>query len=244
MASCQNTTRNNFVKCLKIIWPLLLFQSGTFCLAAERVPVVAIICDPALQKEGDLITAELSQKPGVQLVEREKILAITTEQKLRASGITEKGSIELGKLLSADGVLFIAAAEQDGLAVIDVRLVAVHPGIVIEEMIVRCKDDLPAVTAVQVASRIVPLLPKLAIPKEEAVCISLAGLFAPVDSTELKRVERELSLLLLHRLTHEPAIFVLERKQMDLLLWEKTLGPKPAEPFRNGTWIVEASFQH
>lgn len=222
-----------------------LFAIAAAGAAAEpsRVPVIAIVSESTLQREADLLVATLSKSPAVRLVDRAQILALAGEHKLKDAGLTEKSSIELGQLLSADGVLFLVETESSGRKMIEARLTAVHPGIILEDVLLPQKDSLPDETATQVASRIIPLLPKLTVAQSDAICVSIAGFFAPTDSPQLRGIEQELSLLALHRMTHEPSFFVLERKRMDQLIWEKELSQTPEKPSRTGTWIIEGKFE-
>src|SRR5438128_427775 len=86
---------------------------------------------------------------------------------------------------------------------------------------------LPLVTA-----HFTPLLPKLTVLPKDALPISILNLRAAVNSAESAKLERELTVLLLNRLTHERELFVLERRQLDTLSTEKDL-QRDNSPFWN-----------
>ncbi len=212
-------------------------------LGFAREPVrLAISGDPAFANEADLIAVELSKVPDAILLERQQILKIAEEHALQLH--TSADGIKLGQLLGADGLLILSPTEADGRKLIAARLVAVHLGVVIDEW-----TSLPyeaadgRIMAVAFSQRITPLLQKLRVDKKDAIPVSVAGLFAAVDSPELRAVERELTWLLIHRLTKEPSVFVLERRRMEDLVWEKNLGNAEAMPFLSGAVIVEGKLE-
>ncbi len=226
--------------CLSIhIFASLAFASPG--LASEPVRL-AISGDPAFAKEADLLTVELSKAQEVVLLERQQILKIAEEQALH----TEKGadSIKLGQLLGADGLLILSPTEIDGRKLIAARLVAIHLGVVIDEWTSPPYDAADGRGMEMFFSRrIVPLLQKLRVSKKDAIPVSVAGLFAAVDSPELRAVERELTWLLIHRLTKEPSVFVLERRRMEDLALEKNLAAAEPKPFLSGAVIVEGKLE-
>ena len=66
---------------------------------------VAVISDKDGNDLSVLVTTELSAKPGIVLVERDDLSKIGDELKLQQ--LAGKDSVGLGKLVSADGLLFI-----------------------------------------------------------------------------------------------------------------------------------------
>ena len=210
-------------------------------LAGEPVRL-AISGDPAFTKEADLLTVELSKSKEIALLERQSILKIADEHSLHAGKAGD--DIKLGQLLGADGLLILSSVEVDGRKLLSARLVAVHLGVVIDEWSSPPYEaDEGRAMPLFFSRRIEPLLQKLRITKKDAIPVSVAGLFAAVDSPELRAVERELTWLLIHRLTKEPSVFVLERRRMEDLVLEKNLTAENSKPFLSGAVIVEGKLE-
>ncbi len=235
----MTTSYNMMSRFLIFIFVWIAFAS----LGSAREPVrLAISGDPAFANEADLISVELSKSKEIILLERQQILKIADEHSLLAGKAGD--DVKLGQLLGADGLLILSSTEVNGRKLLSARLVAVHLGVVIDEWIS------PPYEAAEgrgmplfFAHRIEPLLQKLRVTQKDAIPVSVAGLFAAVDSPELRAVERELTWLLIHRLTKEPSVFVLERRRMEDLAVEKNLTDKEIKSFLSGAVIVEGKLE-
>ncbi len=76
--------------------------------ASTRLAVIAQGQSAPCRGLADLLQVELSQRDGIELVERETIDRVLAEQALTASGlVAESTRISLGALLKADGLLFV-----------------------------------------------------------------------------------------------------------------------------------------
>ena len=224
--------------------PIIIFVCIAFASIghAREAARLAISADPSLAKEADLLTVQLSQSPGVVLLERQQILKIANEHSLKAGQTSD--DMKLGQLLGADGLLILSKTKVGDHDLLAARLVAVHLGIVIDEWTsppyeVAEGRAMPAFFS----SRIVPLLPKLRLEKKDVIPVSVAGLFAAVDTPELRSIEKELTWLLIHRLTREPSLLVLERRKMEDLVLEKSLANEEKSPFLGGAVIVEGKLE-
>jgi hypothetical protein len=82
-----------------------------------------------LSLPSDLLTAELSTADGVQLLERAELQKIIKEQSLSAA--LSKNALKLGELIGADGLIILSIAQRDTNSVLNLRLLAVKPGIVL-----------------------------------------------------------------------------------------------------------------
>lgn len=215
---------------LHLIWLLALFAPRAF--AEVRL---AILSEPGAQAEAALLTAELARQPVV-LLERAEIERIFAEQKLPSAGLAPAQLPGVGRLLHANGVIFLAK-EKSSLAM---RIVAVNPGVVVASW----REDAPADAGPwsrEAAARIAALLPKLGVQADAAVPVSVLDLRATRARPEAAGIERELTLLLTHRLAHEPALFVLERQRMETLEREKT--EEPGAPFWTGRWLIDGAIE-
>jgi len=83
-------------------------------------------------------------------------------------------------------------------------------------------------------------LPKLAVPAQDAVPISVVNLRSAVAYGEAGETERVLKTLTIERLSREPGLFVLERQRMELLSEEKGRGLDDS-PFWNGSYLLEGT---
>ncbi len=221
----------------------LLVLTCAVCSGEPKPPVVAIVSDPALRNEAALLTTALGNESSLKLVEREQMDKILGEQKLAAGGLTRAESVKLGRLLRANGVLIVEKIVVNDKAQVTLRLVAVEPGVVVGDkqysMEVMSSDGIATI----LLPGLKPLWPKLSIVTDAVIPISVVGIHAPVDTVASKELERELTLLLTHRLTREPELFVLERRNMEFLAAEKNLpASSSVSAFLTGRCLAEGSF--
>jgi hypothetical protein len=145
----------------------------------------------------------------------------------------------LGRTLRADGLVLMQTIYSSAGTNLAMRLVAVNSGAVLDGALFR----LPLPDAVEwqklATNRLLPLLPKLTVPGERAVPISLLNLRSAVGTPASLLTEKSVSALLFHRLMVEQDFFVLERRQMGKLVWEKDLPGPDAQPFWNGSFLLE-----
>lgn len=209
---------------------------------AQTLPQLAIISDPSLEDLADLLTAALSARPDLRLLERQRIDAALKEQQLAASGLEDPQTLKLGQLLGADGLLILQRTTSAGKPVLAARLVAVHPGVVLWSM--HAPFPPPAETLQQtVVGRVAALSTKLNVPPAQAIFISAVNLRSALATPRSAGLERDAKLLLIHRLVHEPSLFVLERQQMQLLTRESNLGDSATKGFQSGHYLLDGSLE-
>lgn len=184
--------------------------------AAPGTPRLAVVpLAESLRPLADLLTVELSAKPGVALVERAELERVLREQNLNAANTS---ALKLGELLNAQGVLLLETN-----AAASARLVAVAPGVLLSGASI----PLPLANASEWSRRLTaqfsPWLGKLAVARGAAVPVSLLGLRMATAATDGPEVEQGLSLLFLHRLTREREVFALERRRLEQLAAEQEL---------------------
>ncbi|HEY8240963.1 MAG TPA: hypothetical protein VIH35_05925, partial [Kiritimatiellia bacterium] len=202
---------------------------------------IAILADKRLAAVGDLLTAELSGKPGLQLVERAELERVMKEQAL-AGAVSVEGALKLGRLVGADGCLFIAPIVVDMQKVAEAQLVAIRPAIVVDSLrLPGTAADAGEVSAT-LASWIETLLPKLNVDPRDAVRVSFLGIHAPVAGPKTEELERQLGLLFVHRMAHEPSWFVLERRRLDVAADEVALA-RETNAFWTGSFLLDGSLQ-
>jgi hypothetical protein len=110
-------------------------QAAPVPLAASRsirlaVGSLGLADDNQNRQLGDLVTAELSGAPGLELVERQSLDKVLAELQLSLSGLVRaKDAIAVGKLLRADWFLLGTGTMVAGMNAIVVRVVDARTGI-------------------------------------------------------------------------------------------------------------------
>src|SRR4051812_46891971 len=103
--------------------------AGVAPLLAEAPPRLAVLStDPQLASAVDLLTVELSKGPAVALLERDRIEKVYREQALSAG---HRDYLKLGQVLGADGLLLLELRTEGTNQFLEIRLVAVKPGVVL-----------------------------------------------------------------------------------------------------------------
>ncbi len=201
--------------------------------APARVAILA--AEPALGAADDMLTAAFSKRQGVILLERSQIEKVYREQQLSAGN---QDLIKLGQILGADGLAILQTVAEGTNQFLQSRLIAVKPGVVLAEF----RSPWPLKNLAQwsglAASDFSPLLPKLTVLPKDAVPISILNLHSPLRTAVSQEFERELTVLLIHRLTHEPDLFVLERQHLNEAEAEKQLAPDNS-PFWTGRYLLD-----
>jgi TolB-like protein len=104
----------------------------------------------------DRLRAELFAIGRFDVLEREKVDALIDEHKLRAAGYTADGLIELGRLISVDGIVSGSISRLGAKYLLNVRLVDVATGMILATAAEECSCPLEDLTAAldQVARRL------------------------------------------------------------------------------------------
>lgn len=234
----------NFGDIAKLAAGMRILCLGVLLLeaSASAVPLPGTVARLALVSNSDdaasaadVLTAQLSGNPQVQLLERDQIAKVYQEQGLSA-GNTDY--LKLGQVLGADGLMLLDVTKEGTNQTLNVRLVAVKPGVVLlaERLEWPLKDA--AGWAAALAGHLPEYLPKLTVLTQDAIPLSVVNLRSAIASADGSETERELKLLTIQRLSQEPQLFVLERQKMALLGGEKDLKLDDS-PFWNGAWLLD-----
>ena len=212
--------------------------------AAAAVKLALVATGDATRPVTDLLTVSLSQAAGVTLLERAEIERVWREQSLATPG--RGGSVKLGELLGADGVLLVETQflanptnSAAGRTNLSARLVAVKTGVTLGHLAVPFPVSNVAEWSSRAAAQFVQWLPKLAVARRDAVPVSILNLRSPLNTARAVALERELTLLLTERLLRQPEVFVLERRRMDRLTAERELGGAEEHAFWSGSYLLE-----
>jgi len=149
-----------------------------------------------------------------------------------------KDYLKLGQVLGADGLLLLDIVNEGTNQSLNIRLMAVKPGVVLvaEKFLWTGKN--PTEWASSFTKHLDLFLPKLTVLVKDAIPISVVNLRSAISSADGLETERQLKLLTIQRLSREPQLFVLERQQMQLLGEEKELKLDDSA-FWNGSILLE-----
>ncbi len=212
------------------------------CYAGQEPAKVAIIADGGLQNLSDLLSVELSKDAEICLLDRAALDKVFNEHKISLENYG--GSpFELGKLVGADGLIIIKKFKFDGKELAVSRLVAVNSGVILGTSFQPLPVQNPSEWLQGSMVRFKPLLSKLNVPPKDTVRFSILNIRAPVDTPELKVLERELTQSLSFSLMQEKGIFVLERWKTDKLAWEKDLKTDEDNPFWTGSYLLDGGIE-
>ncbi len=211
-------------------------EANSFTNSSVTSKLAIIATDAETLVAADLLAAQLSQSDRVTLLERKEIDRILQEQNLSLQ--QSQGRLKLSELLGADGLIFLQRFAKEGKQWFSMQLVAVRPGVVIQETVSPWPLSDMSAWAQLAASRQILLLPKLSIPKQQAIPLSLLHFSSPMLTAGAVSLDREVTDLLARRLLQYPDIFVLERRRLDQLASEMAL-ESSSSTFWNGSWIVE-----
>ena len=220
-----------FILATFIITPQLPAQSNgpvRLAIVPETVEVGAA---------ADVLTAEFTKNNNVHLLERAEIERVYREQGLSAAN---RDDLKLGRLLGADGLLLLGTSIEGTNQSLNVRLVAVKPGVVlVAERYSWPMTDLTGWSPL-FARHLDHFLPKLVVLAKDAIPISVVNLRSAIQSAEGKETEAQLKLLTIERLSREPRLFVLERQRMEMLSEEITL-KSDESAFWDGSYLLEGT---
>jgi hypothetical protein len=207
--------------------------------AQSNAPVRLAIVPEAVEAgtAADVLTAEFTKNSTVHLLERAEIERVYREQGMSAAN---RDDLRLGRILGADGLLLLGTSGEGTNQFLNVRLVAVKPGVVLVVEKFAWPIANPTEWSTSLTGHLNSSLPKLAVLDKDAIPISVVNLRSAVQSDEGKETEAQLKLLTIQRLSREPRLFVLERQKMQLLSDEKELKSEETA-FWDGSYLLEGT---
>lgn len=204
---------------------------------APRLAVLPTVSD--FTSFADLLTAALSGRDQVILLEREQIQKVLREHELAAG--QRRDYVKLGHLIQADGLILLERRVSGGRELLATRMVAVNPGVVVTEHLFNLPLENTAEWGTDCAKQLERVLPKLTVRTNEAIPISVLNLRSSISTKDASVLEQECTTALQSRLAREPAVFLLERRRMEQLEVEKQLRLADMEPFWNGTFVIDGT---
>ncbi|HVU09531.1 MAG TPA: hypothetical protein VHG89_13440 [Verrucomicrobiae bacterium] len=216
------------------LFTILFLAAKLFAQTNEPVKLALISETDGASAASDLLTAQLSSDSEIHLLERDQIDRIYGEQGLSAAN---KDYLKMGRLLGADGLLLMQKINEGTNYFLNVRLIAVKPGVVLTAEKYVWPSDLTEWSAA-FEKHLDSFLPKLTVLVKDAIPISIVDLRSAVQSDEASETETQLKLLTIQRFSQERQLFVLERQKMQSLSEEKELNVDDLA-FWNGSYLLE-----
>ena len=192
--------------------------------AADKSRLAVLPEDSAVESRSaaDLLMLELGKQSGVELVDRGEIERVLKEQKISAAGLADSNQrIQLGKLLRADGLVFLATDQKRARLL--TRVVETRYGYLAGHFTHELKANTLAQVAKDAAGRVAQVTPKLRLNPSDRMLVSLWRFQNTTGMGEPGKLEAEFPLRLLDRLSQEPRILVLERRQLGSVKEEAVL---------------------
>jgi len=214
---------------------ILILAARLSAQSNEPVRLALISESDEASTASDILTAQLSGNPKIQLLERNEIEKIYHEQGLSAGN---KDYLKLGQILGADGLLLFDVVRTKQATNLMTRLIAVKPGVVLTDGSFPWPLKDATSWAESATTYLNSFLPKLTVLVKDAIPISVVNLRSAVQSADAQETERQLKLLTIQRLSQERQFFVLERQRMQLLGEEKELKADESA-FWNGNYLLE-----
>lgn len=217
----------------------LILTMASQWLGAASVKLGIAALDSQTRAVADRLTIDLSAVNEIELLERSEIDRVLAEQHLSLAAGSDV--VRLGALLSANGLLILERRETGAGPLLAAKLVAAGPGVVLLDDVAPWPPADSSEWCQRMVRLLEPMLPKLAVSKENAIPISILNLRSALQSREARETERELTLLLIHRLAQEPRVFVLERRHLAEALFEKQIAPDETEPIWTGRYLIDGT---
>jgi hypothetical protein len=210
-----------------------------WCLQARSssVPVQLAIVPETSEASAvaDVLSVQFSKDDSVHLLERAEIEKVYREQGLSAGN---RDYLKLGQILGADGLLMLETVNDSAGQSLNVRLLAVKPGVVLTAKNFSWPMKDMTEWSPSFAKYLGGFFPKLTVLTKDAIPISVVNLRSAIQSDEARESERQLKLLAIQRLSEEPQFFVLERQRMELLSNEKEFKSDDSA-FWSGSYLLE-----
>jgi hypothetical protein len=227
-----------------LLWMAVILLQ-VFFLGGARADVgdtrvrLAIVPETAdASSVADLLMAQFSRNAQIILLEREAIQKVVHEQAVSAAN---NNYLNLGRILGADGLLMLESTKKGTNIILRFRLIAVGPGALLTAGRSSLPSGKPGEWAAELSTQLTPLLPKLKVAGKEAVAISILNLRSAVASEDSRELERELTILTIERLSREQKIFVLERRNPQLLTEENEFKGGDDSSFSLGSYLLEGT---
>ncbi len=218
-----------------ILWLLAFLSLPSLYAAETEAPRLAIVSQNEARDLAALMTERLAKNPSFVLIERDDLAKAGDEWKL--SEMARADGQMLGKLIGADGLLFLSREGEQFRA----RLTAVTLGFAVFDLVFH-REATPEDVLQKLESRIRRLTGKLTLTPEHAIPLSVLNLRADSLSEQGAEIERLATMLLESRLSEAAEIVILERREAGALAFEHALNGERTSILR-GAFLVDGSLR-
>ena len=220
---------------------LLLINIAIWCVCGRSISApVRLVIVPETPETGpisEMLTVNFSKDSRFQLLERAEIDKVIREQGAAGGG----DYLKLGQILGADGLLLLETRQYGKNEYLGVELIAVKPGAVLLGERFDWSGNDPGRYVAPITKLVGPLAPKLGTLAKEAIPLSVVNLRSAVQTAGGRDLESQLTFLAIDRLSREKHLFVLERRQMQLLSGEKEWSGAEDSAFWNGSYLLDGT---
>jgi len=188
---------------------------------------VALIADKAFDLDKSplvsLLEVKLSQKQGIQLLERAEIDKLLQEQQLSVAGLLQRHSaVKVGRLLRVDAFLLLSTEadkdqKQNGSKLLRVRLVETAHGLRLLDSFEEPDGAKLEDTVKRITEKVIAAVPKIMLPPGEAIPVGIVDIHRVQLSERYQWLARALPAMLSARLSKELRIIMLEREDLKIL---------------------------
>ena len=237
----------------------IIFSINTVFANSENSIKIALIAEKTSDFDKypliSMLEVELSQKEGLQLLERAAIDKILEEQKLSAAGLLDRNmTIKIGKLLRADAFIILSLENpvpersgvnqvQDANDLIRVRVSETAHGLRLLDSFEQSNSKNPQDAVKGIIQKIESVLTKINQPDEKLIPIGIVDIHRVQLGERYKMLERTLPTLLSIRLSLEPQIIMLEREDLKILLDEKLMTEGEDTEFWSSAILIDGYIQ-
>ena len=229
---------------------LILFAADFAFANSVQTISIGLIADKSSSLDKSplvsLLEVELSQKEGIQLLERAEIDKILEEQRLSAAGLQDRNSImKIGQLLRADAFIMLSLESQiqDANDLIRVRFAETAHGLRLMDYFEQSDSENPHESVENIVQELESVLKKISQPDEKLIPIGIVDIHRVELGEQYKMLERTLPTMLSVRLSLEPQIIILEREDLKALLDEKLMTQGDDTEFWNSAILIDGYLQ-
>lgn len=206
------------------------------CLAGVKIGIVS---DASFADAAAVLTAELSKESGTyELLERDAMEHALAEQGIARSGATAGDWTKVGHLLTADGLVLLQKRKTGENETVNIGWVlSVNTGIVLGAEVLSSDEKKQAQVLMELLQR---CRSKMEVKQLDAVPVSVV----PAEATDYKFGGDNREIFqngLMLTLMRDPAIFVLQREQLDSVLFERDFAGAEKQGFWAGANVVQST---
>lgn len=213
---------------------MLIALLGVSAPVLSNTPArVALIADKAsdLYKSPlvSLVEVKLSQKEGIELLERAEIDKLLQEQQLSVAGLLQRhNAVKVGRLLRVDAFLLLSTEadkdqKQNSDKLLRVRLVETAHGLRLLDSFEEHGSAKLEDTVKRITEKVIAAAPKMMLPPSEVIPVGIIGIHRVQLSERYQWLARAVPAMLSVRLSKELRIIMLEREDLKILHDEKLL---------------------